>query len=238
MSPRTASTPLVPQRRTPAQLLAGAVIAAGLLAVAACAGDQEPVSSPGSTGVGAGASAGDGVDASVVAALKVCELVDLQPLVTTLSSPGHVYGPEDIPPGSGVEPAGPQCFTQLDLPGSMEPIPARLNVAVVPLGSSDEASEKYDSRLAEATGFEGATAEDLTGPWSRGAVVTAGGMTENVVMTIVQQDNLVVKFYLQVSSDESNGERFPFTLDDVTSTVAEMTEPLYTAVNAAVDPQG
>ncbi|HEY9410283.1 MAG TPA: hypothetical protein VIP77_11940 [Jiangellaceae bacterium] len=135
--------------------MAGAVIATGLLAVAACGGDQEPGSSPASAGVGAGASAGAGADASVVAAMKVCGLVDLQPLVTTLSSPGYVYGPEDIPPGSGVEPAGPQCFAQLDLPGSTEAVPARLNVAVVPLGSTDEASEKYDSRLAEATGFEG-----------------------------------------------------------------------------------
>ncbi|HEY9410282.1 MAG TPA: hypothetical protein VIP77_11935 [Jiangellaceae bacterium] len=63
-------------------------------------------------------------------------------------------------------------------------------------------------------------------------------MTENVVMTMVQQDNLVVKIHLQVSSDESNGEKFPFTLDDVASTVVEMTEPIYSAVNTAVDPRG
>lgn len=163
MRQRARSFPPAPRPTgKPARLLAGAMIGAALMAASACGGDQGPASSPESSEE----ASGESVDTAGVASLKVCELVDLQPLLTTLAAPGYEYGPEDIPVGSGVDPAGPQCFAQMKLPplrdaaGVVEElVPARLQVSVVPLGSIDKANGDFDGRVAEVTSFEG--------PWPR-----------------------------------------------------------------------
>ncbi len=215
-----------------------AVLSAGLLLSAAACG---------SGGDSAGGlpsgddSAGDSVRSNV-SLLKVCELVDLETLATTLTSPGYEFGPEDIPVGSGVDPGGPQCAAQLKLPqlasatGMAEDlIPARLQVAVTPHDDIAAATAGFDERISYAEDGEGSESEELDGPWTRGKIVTAEGGGDELVHGIVQKDTYVVRIELHVSPDEGYQDKFTFTIEDVKAAVVEVLGTLYTAVSAEIE---
>lgn len=78
-------------------------------------------------------------------------------------------------------------------------------------------------------------AEDLSGPWARGAVVTAELESEDVVTAIVQQDNLLVRIYLQVTGDTYSSEKLPVTLADFSSTVTETMETFFPVIAAELE---
>lgn len=216
--------------------MAGALLSAGILLVAAACGDKGGDPPSGDSG-----NSGDNVQ-STVDGLKVCELVDVQTLATALESPGFASGPEDVAKGNGQDSAGPQCVAQIKLPqltnatGTKEdPVPARLNIAVVAYADQAAADAAFTQRNTEVEGFEGATSEDLSGAWTKGKVVTAEGMSDNLVHALVQKDSYLVKINLQVSSDQGYKDKFPFTVAEVKTSVTELMGTLFTAVSAKVE---
>jgi hypothetical protein len=219
---------------------AGAVLGAGLLMAAAACGGGE--GSGGSGGAPRGDDSAGGDVKSAVGIMKVCELVDLEPLATTLTSPGYEFGPEDVPAGNGVDPGGPQCAAQLTLPPltsvagtKQDHVPARLNVAVVPYDDAVAATAQFDKRIGDSQGFPGSESEELDGPWTRGTIVTVEGGSDNLVHGLVQMDGLLVKIYLQFSPDKDLREKFAFTVENVKVTVGEVLTDLYAAVSAEVE---
>lgn len=238
MSQQTQSTMSVRSRGRRFRVMAGALLSAGILLVAAaCGGDKGGEDPPG----GDSGNAGDNVQ-STVDGLKVCELVDVQTLATALGSPGYQSGPEDVAKGNGQDSAGPQCVAQIKLPqltntaGTKEdPIPARLNIAVVAYADQAAADAAFTQRMTEVEGFEGATSADLSGSWTKGKIVSAEGMSDNLVQALVQKDTYLVKINLQVTSDKSYKDKFPFTVDDVKTSVTDLMGTLFTAVSAKVE---
>ncbi|WP_327635441.1 hypothetical protein OHB24_36355 [Kribbella sp. NBC_00482] len=220
-------------RRARVRRLAGVVVAAAVLSAAAGCGGESEAEQPKSSKAGRDAT-------SVIAGLKVCQLTSLAPLVKVLGSPGYESGPAEVAKGSGVEPAGPQCAAQLKLPqltnvaGNKEDlVPARLMISVAGYGGKAEADERFAARLAEAEKL-GGTTKDLPGAWTVGKLVTAELGTEDVVAAQVQQDNYVIRIYLQITSDSTSREKFRFTTAQVASTVATVTGSLHSAVSAKV----
>ncbi|GLZ81821.1 hypothetical protein Afil01_66280 [Actinorhabdospora filicis] len=216
-------TPTARGRRV--RVLAGALLGAGLLLIASACGDKG----------GDTPSGGDngGNLTTKVASLKVCELVDLSQLASTLHSTGYTNGPSDIPKGTGQDPEGPQCSAQL----TQEPLgtsvvpPSRLNASVVAYPTADEAAKQYTDRLAAVKKNPADTATDLTGDWTKGSVVVSKGSSDNMIYALVQKDSYLVKIQLQVASDETFKDKWPFTLDEVKATVTETIGKFYTSAS-------
>lgn len=202
-----------------------AALTAVLLALTACAGNDTTGEPFDDTTGGAMTSVSD---------LKVCDLVDLDPLAARLGSTEYKSGPEDVPPGRGMDPGGPQCFAQLEmtLPSKEDLVAARLNVAVVPYQSADSAKKSFGDRLTETEGFPGAQSAELPGDWTAGKVVTVDGDSDRLVYALAQQDDYLVKVQLQYPGDSSYSSKFPFTIDDVRTTVVELLTELHTTVTA------
>lgn len=214
------------RRRIP--FVTRAALTAGLLALTACSGN-DTTSPP----AGADTSSGGG---AAVSTLKVCDLVDLDPLAATLGSTEYKAGPEDVPAGNGIDPGGPQCFAQLEmtLPTNEDLVAARLNIAVVPYQTADSAAKSFQQRLTETEGFPGAQPEELPGDWTTGKVVTVPSDSDNLVYSLAQQDDYLVKVQVQYAGDTSYSGKHAFTIEDVKKTVVDLLVELHTAVTTEI----
>lgn len=210
------------------RMLAGALLGAGLLLIASACGDKG-----GDTPSG-GANGGSDV-LSKVAALKVCELVDLKELASTLNSTGYTNGPSDVAKGSGKDPDGPQCFAQMTMPelGSNVTVPTIVNAAVVAYPTATEAATQLAQRTAKSDPSDVTT--DLTGDWTKGVLLARPGTSNSLVLGVVQKDSYLVVLEVQVPSDAAFGtDKWPFTLDQVKTTVTETIGKFYTSASGKI----
>jgi len=215
----------------------GIALSAGLLLSAAACGDK------GNTGDDGGGTDDPAVVAEAeIAVMKVCEQIDLAPLLTAMKAE-PAEGPTDVGKGVGVDPAGPQCEAQIALPplrfGGPDASPsdtanARLNVAALPYLSVENAAAEYDTRLQQVAGHLDVEKTDtpLTGEWTKGVLVNGRDQATNRVYALVQKDSYLLKIEMSWETDADASGKFPFTRDDVAGTFQTMMTPFYTAVSA------
>lgn len=225
----------MPGRSRYGRLAVGLALSAGLLLSAAACGDK------GDDTGGDGADDPAVVAEAEIAVMKICEQVDLAPLTSAMKAE-FASGPTDVGKGVGVDPAGPQCEAQIDLPEvksgenspAVDPANARLNVAVLPYLSADNAAAEYDTRVQQATQFASVEKTDtpLTGAWTKGVVINGRDQATDRVYALVQKDSYLLKIELAWDSDAEFFEKYPFTRDDVAGAFQTMMTPFYTAVSA------
>lgn len=201
---------------------------------------------------GGGASADDGTDsrgenvAQLVRALKLCDLVDLDPLVQDAMSGEYRNGPVSVPYGSGTDPGSVGCNAQIHLPTietGGKPMRGSGNVitAVPPYPSVDEAAQAFDERFYEGTvkrlegiGLELSEPKELEGAWDQALMVsdTTGG-----VWALAQQDSYLIKIEIVYDSDAQADKGYPFTTEDVRAATTELLAEMHEAVAAELDRQ-
>lgn len=218
------------------RLAVGLALSAGLvLSAAACGGDK------GNTGGDGGEDDPATIAAAEIEVMKVCEQVDLAPLLTATKAK-FAEGPTDTGMGVGADPAGPQCTAQIDFEPlrsgenspAVDPANGRLNVAVLPYLSAENAAAEYDTRVQQTTQFASVEKTDtpLTGEWTKGVVINGRDQASDKVYALVQKDSYLLKFELTWDTDAEFFDKYPFTRDDIAGTFQTMMTPFYTAVSA------
>lgn len=206
----------------------GLALSVGLLLSSAACGD----------GSGSETSSGGHDPAEVAAAeisvMKVCEMIDLAPLKNAMKAE-YADGPKDISKGVGVDPAGAQCYAQIDV-DKLRPGPdsnAGLNVAAIPYTKVSGAKSQYDERIAAVKKHLDLThtETDLKGEWDQGVLINGQDQSTNRVYALVRQENYLLKIEMSWSADDRSKDKFPFTRDDIAASFGTMMTPFYTAVS-------
>jgi hypothetical protein len=214
--------------------LAGPLLAAGLLlSVTGCGSDGDSGTQPDAAGASEGGTEG-GTPAGGLQTdgLLVCSLVDFQPLLDTVQGEFSV-APEDIEPGSGSDPGGPQCAAQLGPHSGGTDFSGQLHLAVVPYDSEEAASGSFDDRVAETSAPPEAAVQELDGAWAQGTLVSAGSDDGQAISYALLRDGaLLYKAQLTWQVSPVGAEDIVFTAADMDARIRELAGELHTAVAA------
>ncbi|MFC0600392.1 hypothetical protein [Streptomyces palmae] len=211
--------------------LAGPLLAAGLLlAATGCGSDGDSGTRPGAAGASKGGTAGpEPAGASSTVGLKVCSLVDFQPLLETVQGKFSV-APKDIKPGYGSDPGGPQCPAQLARRDGRTDFTGQLHLSVVPYGSEKEASGSFDWRMAGVRKGQGVSVRNLDGAWAKGTLASGGSNSSRISYALLRDGSLLYKAQLTWQAI-SGTKDIGFTAADVDTRIVDLVKELYTAVN-------
>ncbi|MEO3752393.1 hypothetical protein [Streptomyces sp. B6B3] len=213
---------------------AGSLLAAGLLlALTGCGSDGDSGTPPDAAGASeggtGGAEPGGGLSTD---GLLVCSLVDFQPLLDTVQGEFTVE-PEDVEPGSGSDPGGPQCAAQLGPHGGGSDFSGQVHLAVVPYDSEEAASGSFDDRVAEISASPEAAVEELDGTWAQGTQVSAGsGDGQAISYALLRDGALLYKAQITWQASSVAAEDIVFTAADIDARIRELAGELHTAVAA------
>lgn len=233
-------------------------IAAGLMAgsllLAGCGSTEDLTPSAGGsksggggTEAGGGGTGGEGtVDHSaVIRGLKVCDMIDLEPLTTTLRSE-YVGVPKDTEPGRGLDPDGPNCTAKLI--GDDDSAPTYLglgtiDVSVLPYPSDGQARSSYDTRIAVQNHMDpDASTVPLDGDWDQGTLVsgertlvTKRPYLHSSAYALVRTDSYLVKVSVEISTTGKEPESMSVVREPLRPLVLDLVTSLYDAVNTELN---
>ncbi len=211
-----------------APLLAAAL----LLAVTGCGSDGDSGTQPDAAGASEGGTEGSApAGGSATDGLLVCSLVDFQPLLDTVQGEFSVV-PEDVEPGSGADPGGPQCAAQLGPHSGGTDFSGQLHLAVVPYASEEAASGSFDDRVAEVSAPPDAAVRELDGAWAQGTLVSADSDGQAISYALLRDGTLLYKAQLTWQVSSVAAEDIVFTAADIDARIRELAEELHTAVAA------